>query len=222
MGELTTTHHKREALTFHHTPHTITQSHKKREGTPHTSHNHKKLQLTVVRPTEEEPTEVKLTLQATVREPTLQLQPMVRRPTLQLMEVKLTEEELTLHHMERKLTLQLQLTEVKLTEEELTLHYTERKLTPQPTEVKLTEDVLTLHRTERRLTPQLQLTEVKPTVETLTEVKLTEEEPTEVNNTVTRRGAQFDYFAELFKDHQTSQMKFKTENFFLFIFICVF
>merc|ERR1712157_532422 len=54
---------------------------------------------------------------------------------------------------------------VKLTEEELTLHLTEKRLTPQLqlTEVKLTEDVLTPHHTEKRLTPQLQLTEEKPT-----------------------------------------------------------
>merc|ERR1712157_178140 len=139
-----------EEPTFPHTPHTTTQPHKRREVSPHISHNHKKPKLTVERP---------------------------------------TEEELTLHHTERKLTLQL-----------------------QPTEVKLTEDVLTPHHTERKLTPQLQLMEVKPTVETLTEVKLTEEEPTGVNNTVTRRGTQIDCFAELFENHQIPTKKLKIDN----------
>merc|ERR1712157_494980 len=193
-----------EEPTFPHTPHTTTQPHKRREVSPHISHNHKKPKLTVVRPTEEELTlqatvrkltwelqlmERELTLQAMERELTPQLQPTVRRPTPQPMVEKLMEEELTLHHTERKLTLQL-----------------------QPTEVKLTEDVLT---------PQLQLMEVKPTVETLTEVKLTEEEPTGVNNTVTRRGTQIDCFAELFENHQIPTKKLKIDN-CVFIFLCFF
>merc|ERR1712157_640143 len=125
-----------EEPTFPHTPHTTTQPHKRREVSPHISHNHKKPKLTVVRPTEEE-----LTLQATVRKLT---------PQLQLME-----RELTLHHTERKLTLQLQPTEVKLTEDVLTPHHTERKLTPQLQlmEVKPTVETLT----------EVKLTEEEPT-----------------------------------------------------------
>merc|ERR1712157_612336 len=103
------------------------------------------------------------------------------------------EEELTLQATVRKLTLQLQ--------------PTVREPTPQPMVVKLTEEELTLHLTEKRLTPQLQLTEVKLTVVTLTGVKLTEEEPTEVNNTVTRREIQVDYFADLVENHQIPTKK---------------
>merc|ERR1712157_639808 len=131
-----------EEPTFPHTPHTTTQPHKRREVSPHISHNHKKPKLTVVRPTEEELTlqatvrkltpqlqlmERELTLQAMERELTPQLQPTVRRPTPQPMVVKLMEEVLTPHHTERKLTPQLQLMEVKPTVETLT-------------EVKLTEE----------------------------------------------------------------------------------
>merc|ERR1719334_2730978 len=101
----------------------------------------------------------------------------------------------------------------------------ERRLTHQPhhtevklTEARLTEDILTPHHMVKRLTPQLQLMEVKPTVETLTEVKLTEEETTEVNNTVTRR--QVDYFANLFEDHQTPKKKSNINN-FVFLFLCL-
>merc|ERR1712002_863784 len=95
------------------------------------------------------------------------------------------------------------------------LHHMEKRLTPQLQlmEVRLTEDVVTLHHMVKRLTPQLQLMEVKPTVETLTEVKLTEEETTEVNNTVTRR--QVDFFANLFEDHQTPKKKSDINNFVL-------
>merc|ERR1712157_375912 len=138
-----------------------------------------------------------------------------------------TEEELTLQATVRKLTLQLQLTvrelTLQVTEREPTpqLQPTVRRPTPQPTEVKLTEDVLTPHHTEKRLTPQLQLTEVKPTVVTLTGVKLTEEEPTEVNNTVTRREIQVDYFADLVENHQIPTKKLKICN-CVFIFLCFF
>merc|ERR1719354_1010930 len=111
---------------------------------------------------------------------------------------------------------EVRLTEVRLTVDVLTLHHMERRLTPQPQlmevklmEVRLTEDVLTLHHMVKRLTPQLQLTEVK----------LTEEEPTEVNNTVTRR--QFDYYANLFEDHQTPKKKSNIDNFAL-LFLCLF
>merc|ERR1712157_111840 len=167
-----------EEPTFPHTPHTTTQPHKRREVSPHISHNHKKPKLTVVRPTEEE-----LTLQATVRKLT---------PQLQLME-----RELTLQAMERELTPQLQ--------------PTVRRPTPQPMVEKLMEEELTLHHTERKLTLQLQPTEVK----------LTEEEPTGVNNTVTRRGTQIDCFAELFENHQIPTKKLKIDN-CVFIFLCFF
>merc|ERR1712157_328744 len=100
-----------EEPTFPHTPHTTTQLHKRREVSPHISHNHKKPKLTVVRPTEEE-----LTLQATVRKLTPQLQLMERELTLQAMERELTPQ---LQPMEVKPTVET-LTEVKLTEEEPT------------------------------------------------------------------------------------------------------
>merc|ERR1719376_1636261 len=108
---------------------------------------------------------------------------------VKLTEARPTVETLTLHHTERRPTPQPQPTEVKPTVETLTPHHMVKRPTPQPMEVKLMEarptvETLTPHHTERRPTPQPQLTEVK----------LTEEETTEVNNTVTRRGNQFDYF----------------------------
>merc|ERR1719489_28935 len=111
----------------------------------------------------------------------------------------------TLHHMVVKLT------EARPTVETLTPHHTERRPTPQLTEVKLMEvrptvETLTPHHTERRPTPQLQLTE---------------EKTTEVNNTVTRRGNQFDYFAKIFENHQIPKKESNIEHFVL-LFICVF
>merc|ERR1739841_57897 len=99
-------------------------------------------------------------------------------------------------------------TEARPTVETLTPHHMVRRPTPQLMEVKLTEarptvETLTLHHTVRKPTPQPQLTEVK----------LTEEETTEVNNTVTRRGNQFDYFAKLFEDHQIPKKESKIDNF---------
>merc|ERR1719239_131577 len=109
------------------------------------------------------------------------------------MEARPTAETLTPHHMVRRPTLQ-----------------------PQPTEVKLMEarptaETLTPHHMVRRLTLQPQPTEVK----------LTEEETMEENNTVTRRGNQFDYYAKLFEDHQIPKKESNIENFVLLL-ICVF
>merc|ERR1719376_1568661 len=128
----------------------------------------------------------------------------------------------------------VKLTEARPTVETLTPHHTERRPTPQLTEVKLMEvrptvETLTLHHTERRPTPQLtevKLTEARPTVETLTPHHMgkrptPQPQLTEVNNTVTRRGNQFDYFANLFEDHQIPKKESNIENFVL-LFICVF
>merc|ERR1719489_701580 len=132
--------------------------------------------------------------------------PTVARPTEAELTPQHTERKPTPHHMERRPTLHHM--ERRPTPQLMVVKLTEGRPTPQPqpTEVKLMEvrptvETLTLHHTERRPTPQPQITEV--------------------NNTVTRRGNQFDYFAKLFEDHQIPKKESNIENFVLLL-ICVF